>query len=358
MNEKTRVLVVEDESIVARALPARLETLGYAVVGVVASGEEAIEQAGELSPDLVLMDIRLHGAMDGIEAAGQIQEGCDIPVVYVTAHADQATLDRAALTGPYGYLLKPAEEGALHAAIEIAVYKHGTERRLKERAHLVPFFVQLTNNPLAIILGFSELLIDELEGSHRNDALKIFEEAQRAMKVQADLLLFFGRPSSQVNATEILQRALKSKADDFRVNHIAVQLDLAADVSEVMADEIQLPQVFINILDNAQQAMAEAHGRGNLRIQIRRLSDTLRISFSDDGPGISKDRLNRIFDPFFTRRSAGGGGGLGLFVSRAMVIDHRGKLWAESELGSGATFHLELPLSPSPFNPRLQAQED
>ena len=104
MNENPRILVVEDEAIVAMALRGRLENLGYDAVGVVASGEEAIEKADELRPDLVLMDIRLSGAMDGIEAAELIRVRFDIPVVYLTAYADQATLDRAKLTGPFGYL--------------------------------------------------------------------------------------------------------------------------------------------------------------------------------------------------------------------------------------------------------------
>lgn len=366
MNDICRILVVEDEAIEAMALQGRLENLGYAVSAVVDSGEEAIERAAELSPDLVLMDIRLRGAMDGIEAAGQIRVRFDIPVVYLTAYADRATLDRAKLTGPYSYLLKPVEERALHSAVEIALYKHGIESALRQSNRLAAVgelaagVAHEVNNPLAIMQSFAELLMDKLEGSLRDDALKIFEEAQRATKIILDLLTFARQqePSkSEVIATDVLNKALGLKVFDFRVNHIQVQLDLAADVPRVMADENQLLQVFLNILTNAQQAMAEAHSGGNLRIQGRRVDRNLSLSFEDDGPGISKDNLNKIFDPFFSTKGVGKGTGLGLSVSYGIVLKHDGRLWAESEPVSGATFHLELPGLPLPLNPEVASIE-
>ena len=107
---EAQVLVVEDDSIIAMDIKSRLQALGYAVSAVVFSGQEAIEKAAETQPDLVLMDIRLRGHMDGVEAAERIHTRFDIPVVYLTAHADESTLQRAKLTEPYGYILKPFEE--------------------------------------------------------------------------------------------------------------------------------------------------------------------------------------------------------------------------------------------------------
>ncbi len=142
MNQTARILVVEDEAILRMNRERMLEHLGYAVVDGVASGEEAIERAEELSPDLILMDIRLSGTMDGIEAAELIRARFDIPVVYLTAFADEATLQRAKLTGPFAYLLKPVEERALHTAIEVALYKHGMETKLKESEELYRVVVE------------------------------------------------------------------------------------------------------------------------------------------------------------------------------------------------------------------------
>jgi PAS domain S-box-containing protein len=130
--DTTRILVVEDEGILALDLKNRLQSMGYAVVGHASTGEGAIQQASQTCPDLVLMDIRLKGSMDGIEAAEQIHYKLGIPVVYLTAHSDEATLERAKVTEPFGYLLKPFQERELHTTIEMALYRHKMERRLKE----------------------------------------------------------------------------------------------------------------------------------------------------------------------------------------------------------------------------------
>ena len=127
-----RILIVEDEGIVANDLRMRLRKVGYDVVGIVASGEESIRLATELRPDLVLMDITLQGSIDGVEAAGTIRQHLGIPVVYLTAHSDQATLQRAKITEPFGYVLKPFEDRELNVSLEMALYKHATDRRLRE----------------------------------------------------------------------------------------------------------------------------------------------------------------------------------------------------------------------------------
>jgi len=125
---EARILVVEDEGIVAIELQEILEGLGYDVPVVVATGEEAIEETENTRPDLVLMDITLEGDMDGIEATERIRARFDIPVIYLTAYADDKTLQRAAITEPAGYLLKPFDEGELRTTIEIALYKHRARR--------------------------------------------------------------------------------------------------------------------------------------------------------------------------------------------------------------------------------------
>jgi PAS domain S-box-containing protein len=127
-----RILVVEDESVVALDLRTRLTRLGYCVVDTVAYGESAVELAGQLRPDLVLMDIRLRGEMDGIVAADFIRTRLNLPVVYLTAHADDGTVERARITEPFGYILKPFDERELRTVIEMALYKHMAEKRLRE----------------------------------------------------------------------------------------------------------------------------------------------------------------------------------------------------------------------------------
>ncbi|MBD2120047.1 response regulator [Trichocoleus sp. FACHB-262] len=127
------IMVVEDESIVAKDLQNRLKKFGYAVPVVAASGEEAILRASESHLDLVLMDIRLKGAIDGIEAARQIHHRFQLPIIYLTAYADDDTLARAKQTQPYGYILKPFKERELNTTIEITLARHRLERQLQER---------------------------------------------------------------------------------------------------------------------------------------------------------------------------------------------------------------------------------
>ena len=125
-----RILVVEDEGIIAQDIKVMLEKLGYAVPAIAVVGEEAIEQAIELKPDLVLMDIALWGGMDGVTAAGQIRQHLNIPIIFLTAHSDPATLQRAKEAGPYGYLVKPLVERDLRIGVELALHKHATDQRL------------------------------------------------------------------------------------------------------------------------------------------------------------------------------------------------------------------------------------
>lgn len=137
-----RILVVEDESITAMEIEDRLKDLGYTVSGIVGSGEEAIIKAEETRPDLVMMDIHLKGEMDGIEAAEHIRKNFGIPVIYLTAYSDDQTLERAKITEPFAYIIKPFEERELHSNIEISFYKSQMERTLRESEERYRSFVQ------------------------------------------------------------------------------------------------------------------------------------------------------------------------------------------------------------------------
>src|SRR5579884_799568 len=129
----TKVLIVEDEAIVAYDIESRLRKAGYSVPATASSGEQALEKIAETSPDLILLDIRLQGRMDGIAVAAEIKNRYKLPVIFLTAHADKATLERAKVTGPFSYLVKPIGNLNLSSAIEVALYKHRAERELQDR---------------------------------------------------------------------------------------------------------------------------------------------------------------------------------------------------------------------------------
>jgi two-component system cell cycle sensor histidine kinase/response regulator CckA len=134
-NKACKVLVVEDEGLIAHDISTRLEAMGHQVVGTAGTAEEALEMAADA--DIVLMDIRIDGPVDGVEAAARIRERFQLPVVFLTAHSDRPTLDRAKVTGAFGYLVKPIAQASLSTAIEIALYKHRMERKLEEREALL-----------------------------------------------------------------------------------------------------------------------------------------------------------------------------------------------------------------------------
>jgi PAS domain S-box-containing protein len=134
MTASPAIMIVEDEVVVAMELEEALRAMGYKVNSIVSSGEEAITRVEIVPPDLILMDIKLGGELDGIEAAGRIREAHDIPVVYLTAYADEHTLNRAKVTEPFGYLLKPTSERELRTTIEVSLYRHQQEKKIKDSA--------------------------------------------------------------------------------------------------------------------------------------------------------------------------------------------------------------------------------
>jgi len=131
--EPANILIVEDEPVVAKDIQLSLQRLGYRVPATATSGEEAIRKAGDTHPDLILMDIVLKGNMDGVETALQIQRRHDVPVIYLTAYADNHTLERAKVTSPAGYMLKPYQANELRTMIELALHRAQHDRHLRER---------------------------------------------------------------------------------------------------------------------------------------------------------------------------------------------------------------------------------
>ncbi len=130
--QPAKILIVEDEQVVAVDIESQLERLGYRVVGTAASGEEACRKAAELEPDLVLMDVRIEGSLDGIEAASRIRRAREIPIVFLTAYTDVGTLERAKRIEPYGYVVKPFAQRDLEATIRVALYKGAVDRKLRQ----------------------------------------------------------------------------------------------------------------------------------------------------------------------------------------------------------------------------------
>lgn len=170
---KTNVLVVEDESIVSKDIQYSLKKLGYNVVGSAATGEKAVVLAGELQPDIILMDIMLKGDITGIEASAEIKEKFHIPIIFLTAYADENTLAKAKVTEPYAYIIKPFKEIDLHTSIEMALYKHGKELEiLKERDMLYSIVENKESTDFIFVKSKSRLIKLNTKDIYFIEALK------------------------------------------------------------------------------------------------------------------------------------------------------------------------------------------
>ena len=205
------------------------------------------------------------------------------------------------------------------------------------------------NNPLAAILGFTDLLLEnpEVPSSAREDLQIILHETQRTKEIVQDLLSFARqkpaqREAIQLNAT--LRQTIKLRSYDFASHGVEVSEEFDENLENAMGDAQQLQQVFLNILNNAYDAIQESGNRGKIRIRTRRAVDGIEVAFIDNGTGVSDPE--RIFDPFFTTKQAGKGTGLGLSICYGIVRAHGGEILCWNNEGeSGSTFVVRLPVA-------------
>jgi signal transduction histidine kinase len=220
--------------------------------------------------------------------------------------------------------------------------------RLASIGELAAGIAHELNNPLTSVIGFAQLLLGKnIPGEVREDVEVIYSEARRAADVMKNLLIFARKHSplkKLINVNSVIEKVLRLRAYEHNVDNIQVVTSFAADLPLAMVDDFQLQQVFLNIIINAEHFMRQAHQRGTLAITTRRIGNIIRVSFSDDGPGISAENLGRLFDPFFTTKEVGEGTGLGLSICHGIVTEHRGRIYARSKRGEGATFVVELPV--------------
>ena len=152
--DKIKIQIVEDESIFAMDLASQLKEMNYSVVSITDSGDKAIQEAAINNPDVILMDIRLKGEIDGIDASRKIRRRNNIPIIFLTAYADEHTLKRAKVTEPFGYLLKPINKQELKAVIEMVLYKHRMEKKLIASKERFRTLVENTMDLLFVMNGF------------------------------------------------------------------------------------------------------------------------------------------------------------------------------------------------------------
>jgi len=369
----TRLMIVEDEFVVACDLCDTLEQLGYSIVASVGTGEEAVEIARTARPSAILMDIRLAGEMDGVQAAARIRSESDIPIVFLSAHSSEDTLRRATETAPFGYLVKPFRAPELRCAIEVAIRRHRIEQAATE-AHRREVAVELERAvtartgeleaanqeleafsysvahdlraPLRGIAGFSEILLEDHAaelGADGLDHLLTVQRSARRMHVLIEDLLRLSRTSradlerrpvdlSRI-AHEVLGRLRAAEP------HRSVTADVADDLV-VAGDPGLLELVVENLLGNAWKFTSR---RDAARIELGaiRQGDTRVCFVRDNGAGFDPAQVGRLFASFqrLHATSEFEGTGLGLAIVGRIVDRHGGRIWAEGAVDAGATFY-------------------
>ncbi|MGA9349936.1 MAG: PAS domain S-box protein [Anaerolineae bacterium] len=204
------------------------------------------------------------------------------------------------------------------------------------------------NNPLTSVVGYSQLLMGaKCSEEIKHDLGRINRQAVRAAKIVENLLTFARRREARkesININAVIERSLELQAHQLALDRISIVKELDEALPPTMADSFQMQQVFMNIISNAHQALRDWEGERQLRVRSELAEDMIHLQFTDSGPGIPAGVMERLFEPFFTTREVGEGTGLGLSISYGIVEAHGGSIWAESEVGKGATLIVEIPV--------------
>jgi PAS domain S-box-containing protein len=226
------------------------------------------------------------------------------------------------------------------------------EGRLASMGELAAGLAHELNDPVVAVLNYARLLASrrDLDETLRSGLDAIDRAAQRAVTITDNLLQLERRHKPEmtlVSINEVLEKALRTCAPQLEAGKVELSVDATPDLPLIMADFEQIKQVFVNIIENAEHAMLEAHGQGTLRIGTQHVGEMVRISFTDNGAGIPEEDLARVFDPFFTTKGTGKGTGLGLTVAYGLVEGHGGRIYAASDPGKETTLTVELPVVPA-----------
>ncbi len=362
---EVKVLIVEDELLIAKGLARKLQKLGYSVVGIVSDGNKALEQVGETQPDLVLMDIVIKGEMDGIETAEKINESFNIPVIYVTAYADDSTLERAELTGSYGYILKPYKDRELHATIKLALRKHQAQLEMQknlenvqlskeEKSRLLSIASHDLRTPLSAIQMSSDLLENYDQKLTNEKKIKHFQRIKSAIKnmnqLLEDVLMLSLTESGKMvfkPTPLILKQYCSDLIDSFKVlltdKH---QLEFNCNCNyeiKLMLDEKLLNHILGNLLSNAIKYSPEG---GTIHFDLIQESQKVVFRVRDEGIGLPPEYKAKLFQSFERAANVGEikGTGLGLSIVKQAVDLHGGEISVESEVGKGTTFTVTIPV--------------
>ncbi|KAF3885688.1 MULTISPECIES: hybrid sensor histidine kinase/response regulator [Nostocales] len=366
-----KILIVEDEQLVADDLRETLEYLGYIVPTMVATGEEAIVMVESLQPDLVLMDIRLAGEIDGVEASEQIQSRFNVPVVYLTANADRATLERVKATQPFGYILKPFDERILSTTIEIAISRHQAEFEVQkalstaqtdkhvaqsqsqQKSQYLYMAAHEFRNPLTTIRLGAEILKhygDKMtQESKENQLNRIQSATEDLMYLLEDILTLGQAETGKIHYEPVpmdLISFCREQVEALQMtvgNEYTIKFLVTGNQRTAYLDEKLLWHLLNNLLSNAIKYSPQG---GEVSLILYWEDDNICFEVRDEGIGIPPEAHANLFEPFQRALNVGKipGTGLGLAIVKQCVDMHEGSINFKSIVGQGTTFVVKLPV--------------
>lgn len=360
-----RIIVVEDEALIAEELRDRLTRLGASVLSTVSTAEAALDDARRLEPDMVMLDIRLKGALDGIEAAERLRGAVDTAIVFLTAHADAATLDRAKRVNPAGYLLKPIDDRLLRLVLELALYRHVFGRRLLEAQKLEAVgriaggMAHDINNLMTIVTGFSEVLLAaETNCDTRRKLEKIHRAGERSAHLTRQLLAFSRQLMLSPHAFDLGAFVASLQTDMHEIVGPTVEIGVRqpSAACPAFADAAQLRAVILSLVDNAARAMP---GGGLIAVDVCEevlAADSPEVTFDalpsaryacvsveDSGAGMPEDVRARVFEPFFRPKPFDRTTGISLAAAYGIVRQSGGTMRVSSAPGRGTRVDVLVP---------------
>ena len=360
------ILLIEDNPGDRRLIREMLAEAGNVTFDVQYADrlQAATEYLDQNGVEVILLDLGLPDSQ-GLETLRKVYaQVSEMPIVVLTGLNDEMVGVQAINEGAQDYLIKgQVDTQLLRRTIRYAIERKQAEereRRLQLQLNLSNRLASLglmvegiaheINNPLASVIGFAQMLAyEDIPENAREDVKTIEDNAQRVVDIMTNLLAFARQQKLErtyINVNDMVMAALKMRASPLEGSNITITTQLDPALPSTMADATLLQQAFLNLVINAETAMKLAHGKGNLLIMTEFISDTIQVSFNDDGPGIAQANLIHLFDPFFSTRGVGQGRGLGLSVCYGIIADHKGRIDVRSELGKGSVFTVELPVVP------------
>lgn len=370
------ILIVEDERLVAKDIAETLESLHYHVAGTCSAAEAAIAQIQQQRPDLVLMDIRLAGQMDGVEATQIIQRDYQLPVVYLTANADLPTLDRAKASRPFGYLLKPFDETMLATTIEIALSRHQAEheiqsalssahdqyqvkaQQVEEKLQYFAMAAHELRNPLGVIRSVAEILNSpevRLPAERRTRYLERMQVATDNLdELLRSILTYSYSSAGKLDSSPVSMDLVQFCQEQMEVLQASIgqqhqfSFQPQGPTCPVYLDEQLMWHLLTNLLSNAikYSPMPDRIGPGEVNLALTWDKTHAQLVIQDNGLGIPPEARSRLFEPFYRADNVTNlpGTGLGLAIVQQCVLRQNGRIeLVDSD--QGARFVVTLPIN-------------